>query len=61
MNIVNDILVNTLFPDTDFVQTLSMNSVVPKYVENQEKGNPSVCKNCAEAPFRDLRIYGRSE
>ena len=61
MNIVNDILVNTLFPDTDFVQTLSMNSVVPKYVENQEKGNPSVCKNCAEAPFRDLHIYGRSE
>lgn len=61
MNIVNDILVNTLFPDTDFVQTLSMNSVVPKYVENQEKGNPSVCKNCAEAPFRGLRIYGRSE
>ena len=61
MNIVNDILVNTLFPDTDFVQTLSMNSVVPKYVENQEKGNPSVCKNCAEAPFKDLHIYGRSE
>lgn len=61
MNIVNDILVNTLFPDTDFVQTLSMNSVVPKYVENQEKGNPSVCKNCAEAPFNDLHIYGRSE
>lgn len=61
MNIVNDILVNTLFPDTDFVQTLDMNSVVPKYVENQEKGNPSVCKNCAEAPFRDLHIYGRSE
>ena len=61
MNIVNDILVNTLFPDTDFVQTLSMNSVVPKYVENQEKGNPSVCKNCADAPFRDLHIYGRSE
>mgnify|MGYP006896008775 CR=1 FL=1 len=61
MNIVNDILVNTLFPDTDFVQTLSMNSVVPKYVENQEKGNPCVCKNCAEAPFRDLHIYGRSE
>lgn len=61
MNIVNDILVNTLFTDTDFVQTLEMNSVVPKYVENQEKGNPSVCKNCAEAPFRDLRIYGRSE
>lgn len=61
MNIVNDILVNTLFPDTDFVQTLAMNSVVPKYVENQEKGNPSVCKNCAEAPFRDLHIYGRSE
>lgn len=61
MNIVNDILVNTLFPDTDFVQTLDMDSVVPKYVENQEKGNPSVCKNCAEAPFRDLRIYGRSE
>lgn len=61
MNIVNDILVNTLFPDTDFVQTLAMNSVVPKYVENQEKGNPSVCKNCAEAPFKDLHIYGRSE
>lgn len=61
MNIVNDILVNTLFPDTDFVQTLDMDSVVPKYVENQEKGNPSVCKNCAEAPFRDLHIYGRSE
>lgn len=61
MNIVNDILVNTLFPDTDFVQTLEMNSVVPKYVENQEKGNPSVCKNCAEAPFKDLHIYGRSE
>ena len=61
MNIVNDILVNTLFPDTDFIQTLDMNSVVPKYVENQEKGNPSVCKNCAEAPFRDLHIYGRSE
>lgn len=61
MNIVNDILVNTLFPDTDFVQTLSMNSVVPKYVENQEIGNPSVCKNCAEAPFKDLHIYGRSE
>lgn len=61
MNIVNDVLVNTLFPDTDFVQTLSMNSVVPKYVENQEKGNPSVCKNCAEAPFKDLHIYGRSE
>jgi hypothetical protein len=61
MNIVNDILVNTLFSDTDFVQTLSMNSVVPKYVENQEKGNPSVCKNCAEAPFKDLHIYGRSE
>lgn len=61
MNIVNDILVNTLFPDTDFVQTLEMNSVVPKYVENQEKGNPSVCKNCAEAPFKDLQIYGRSE
>lgn len=61
MNIVNDILVNTLFPDTDFVQTLSMNSVVPKYVENQEKGNPSVCKNCAEAPFKELHIYGRSE
>ena len=61
MNIVNDILVNTLFPDTDFVQTLDMDSVVQKYVENQEKGNPSVCKNCAEAPFRDLHIYGRSE
>lgn len=61
MNIVNDILVNTLFPDTDFVQTLDMNSVVPKYVENQEKGNPSVCKNCADAPFKDLHIYGRSE
>lgn len=61
MNIINDILVNTLFPDTDFVQTLAMNSVVPKYVENQEKGNPSVCKNCAEAPFKDLHIYGRSE
>ena len=61
MNIVNDILVNTLFPDTDFVQTLDMDSVVPKYVENQEKGNPSVCKNCAEAPFKDLHIYGRSE
>ena len=61
MNIVNDILVNTLFSDTDFVQTLEMNSVVPKYVENQEKGNPSVCKNCAEAPFADLQIYGRSE
>ena len=61
MNIVNDILVNSLFPDTDFVQTLSMNSVVPKYVENQEKGNPSVCKNCAEAPFKDLHVYGRSE
>ena len=61
MNIVNDILVNTLFPDTDFVQTLAMNNVVPKYVENQEKGNPSVCKNCAEAPFKDLHIYGRSE
>lgn len=61
MNIVNDILVNTLFPDTDFVQTLEMDSVVPKYVENQEKGNPSVCKNCAEAPFKDLHIYGRSE
>ena len=61
MNIVNDILVNTLFPDTDFIQTLAMNSVVQKYVENQEKGNPSVCKNCAEAPFKDLHIYGRSE
>lgn len=61
MNIVNDILVNTLFPDTDFIQTLAMNNVVPKYVENQEKGNPSVCKNCAEAPFKDLHIYGRSE
>lgn len=61
MNIVNDILVNALFPDTDFVQTLAMNSVVPKYVENQEKGNPSVCKNCAESPFKDLHIYGRSE
>jgi hypothetical protein len=61
MNIVNDILVNNLFPDTDFIQTLDMNSVVPKYVENQEKGNPSVCKNCAEAPFKDLHIYGRSE
>ena len=61
MNIVNDILVNTLFTDTDFVQTLEMNSVVPKYVENQEKGNPSVCKNCAEAPLKDLHIYGRSE